>query len=224
MAIKISGPTLSQQFTDLRKKTAVAMNKAALATKTDLQNEIRKTFNKPTPYTVNSIYTVPSTADKLSVEIGIKTGARYLQPEIDGGVRPLKKYEQALRSEGILPDGMYTAPGPGAKLDAYGNLGLDQLSRILGALKAGGNASRRPGAPGARGLVGSGQRRTDREGEYVVIARSARAHGLPPGIYRREGRRLTLVIAFVRRPTYRARLDFEGLAKRRFLANFKAPA
>jgi hypothetical protein len=254
MPVKFTGPTLAQQAQEFKRRLAVAMTKAAVATRADLQKEMTSVFDRPTPYTLNAVYLVPATAENPTVEIGLKDagsvnvmGGRsdykggsaltYLQPQIKGGGRALKPYEKLLRDAGILPAGMYTAPGSGAELDGYGNLNPGQLVKILATLKGLKDRYSHSNSPGQLAELRKNMRelgdpywktvpdrfgRGIRREEDYVIGGSARAPGLPPGIYRKQGRQLSLVIAFIRAPSYRARFDFEGIARRRFDEHLKA--
>lgn len=156
----------------------------------------------------------PATRDSLEAQViprefaGKGTpAAKYLEPEVEGGPRPLKPFEAALRAAGVLPDGLFAVPGDGADLDGAGNINPGQIATILSALQASRNASQNRGDKRGRGA------RADES--YFVCGTTGRAATLPPGIYRRlpDGR-LDIVLAFVRQPTYKPRLDIEGVAER----------
>jgi hypothetical protein len=84
-------------------------------------------LDRPTPYTLRQLRYVGASADRLAAAVGFNVvsvtderGARigfrdlgqgetpagkYLQPNIDGGTRRVKRLEEALRAQGALPDG-----------------------------------------------------------------------------------------------------------------------
>lgn len=118
-----------------------------------IQNEMRRKFDRPTPFITRSPRVFPATADKLSVQImptyasergttGGKQGVdpqHVLQAQELGGRRADKKSEVALRRAGILPTGYQTAipkdPYPGSS-DAFGNLRGAFLQQLLSYLQA----------------------------------------------------------------------------------------
>lgn len=107
---------------------------ARLDAKPAVQEEMKRVFDKPTPYTLNSIYTKLNTAD-MSVDIGLKEwggkgtpAAEYLKPQVFGGGRPMKRSEKYL--------GSYYVPGAGARLNQYGNMTGAAITQILSALRA----------------------------------------------------------------------------------------
>ena len=88
---------------------------ARLDVKPAIQQEMKEVFDRPTPYTLNSVYTRLNSSD-MSVDIGLKewagkggAAADYLKPQIYGGSRPMKRSERHL--------GSYYVPGPGARGD-----------------------------------------------------------------------------------------------------------
>jgi hypothetical protein len=111
--------------------TAQAVQKAEV-------HEMRDVFDRPTRYTLNSTYIQSATRNKLRSEVGIKDEAsegtapvKFLMPEIAGGGRRLKRFERALRSVGVLPNGYVAVPGTGARLDRFGNMSRGEINQIL---------------------------------------------------------------------------------------------
>lgn len=111
-----------------------------------VREAMQEVFDRPTPYTLNSVYVLP--AKVVSTEafayISIKdwpdkgiAAHKYLSPQIYGGGRNLKRSEEALMRRGFLPTGsLATAPGKGMKLNAYGNIPGSTMVSILSGLKA----------------------------------------------------------------------------------------
>ena len=96
---------------------ATALTRTAkTAAKKDLPDEIRRVFNNPRPYTLNSLFVVPATKTDLSARVMVKNQAagtkpeHYLFPQVAGGNRNAKRFEQALRLSGVLKAGERAVP------------------------------------------------------------------------------------------------------------------
>ena len=191
--------------------TAKALTKTAQLVKRDLQQEMTKVFDRPTPYTKNAIYIKPATKEKLEARVWLKDGS-YLLPQIFGGSRKLKRFEKSLASAGLLPAGMHAVPGSAAQLDAYGNMQRGQLVRILSSLRA-------FGEQGYSANMNAKQR-----GRLTKRTRSAYFVGrpgggkFPLGVWETKasgfGRSVARpVIMFVRASSYRKRFRFFEVAQ-----------
>jgi hypothetical protein len=142
-----------------------------------------------------------------------------LLPQTQGGQRQAKRLEQALLARGILPAGYFVVPGQGARLDQYGNISRGQVNQILNQLRvtllSGFN----------RGSTGATRQRAaiKKAGGQFFVIRPGDAK-IQPGIYSREtwGRNIAPVLIFVRRATYRPRLDFDGIVRQ--VASRELPA
>ncbi|HZQ01404.1 MAG TPA: hypothetical protein VFB13_17800 [Reyranella sp.] len=175
--------------------------------------EMQRVFDRPTPYTLNSLYVWGATKKKLVAEVVIKDdqnkgtpASKYLAPEIEGGERSFKRFERSLQLAGLLPSGMYAAPGHEAPLDQYGNMPPQLLVRILSDLRAFPEAGYRA------------NRRLSKASTFFVAR--AGSH-LKPGIYwRLPNRMLVCIVAFVRTPHYSVRLAFYPLLQRTAAAEF----
>lgn len=214
---------------------ATALTRTARDGQKAIVDAMPRVFDKPTRYTLNATRLVPATKDNLVATVAVKDqgtsgGTRpesYLLPEAEGGKRTEKRFEKALRYQGVLARGRYVVPGQAAKLDASGNVSAATSRQVLEALK-GMRAKGSMGKRGAKGRklkndlfvgtpqVGSGAGRRDRDNR-------------PEGIYRREGKRLRLLFVFTSQaPTYRKRLDFDGtvskVVQERFAAEFERAA
>lgn len=124
--------------------TARALTQTAGLIKQALIGSMETSFDNPTPFTLNSLYVKPATKTNLKAEVGIKNmpgnsgstpQSSYLQPEVQGGRRPVKRMEFLMRSKGVLPKGMMVVPGEGATLDRYGNVAPSMRVQILSALQ-----------------------------------------------------------------------------------------
>jgi hypothetical protein len=198
---------------------ATALTRTAAEVKAAVTQELDRSLDRPTPYTMRSLYMRPARADRLDAEVWVKDdragsgtpATRYLLPQVDGGVRRIKRFELALQASGAMPRGWQAVPGAGAHLDAYGNISRGQLAQIISQvgteLTAGHN---RTMSTDPRRRI-SAQRRAG--GRFFAVRPGQR---LPPGIYQREfaGRNITPVLIFVRSTAYQPRVDFYGVAQR----------
>jgi len=224
------------QFSDRRFKAAMAtaLTRTAVQVRAGVQAEMPRVLDRPTPYTMRQLRYVGASADRLAAAVGFNVvsvtderGARigfrdlgqgetpagkYLQPNIDGGTRRVKRLEEALRAQGALPDGWLVVPGQGATIDAYGNVARGQVVQVLAQLRIQLlSGTTRNMSFDARKQI-TAQRKAG--GRFFVIPPGKGKQ--QPGIYQREfnGRNITPVFIFVRGATYRRRFDFDSLAKR----------
>lgn len=194
--------------------TALTLTRTAQRTKAFLIALMPRVFDRPTPYTLKSLFVRSATNTNLVASVYIKdAGAvrgtpaeRYLRPEIEGGERNLKRSERALQAAGLMPSGSMAVPAIGAEIDQYGNMKVGQIVAILAAVKA------LAGTPytTARHV----QRKRGKYRNYKYFVARSDSH-LKPGIYERLGpRHVVPVMLFVPRFTYRARFDFYGEGQR----------
>lgn len=212
-------------FSDRRFAAAIAtaLTRAGKFAQDQLREEMRRTLDRPTPYTMNALRLWPARADNLVASVGFRddgTGGRnannYLMPNVQGGVRVAKRVEVALRAIKALPEGWYAVPGQGAALDSYGNMSRGQIIQILSQLRitmtAGHNRNM---AFDARKQIAA-QRKAG--GRFFVVPVGI---GTQPGVYQRELFGRTPVLVFVKQPTYQKRYAFFDTARR--IANERLP-
>lgn len=194
--------------------TSTALTRTAqIAAKTDLPDAMRRVFDNPTPFTLNSLFVKPSTVDTMSARVMVKDSVsrgtvpeKFLFPEVAGGGRNEKGFEKALRYGGWLKNGERVIPADDMPRDAYGNVSGPATRSILATLE-------KPGGGGGRG------KRT--KGKYGTGLFAGQI-GKTRGIWRRAGRAIKPLFIFTTKaPLYRARLDFEGIALQCANANFK---
>lgn len=213
-------------FSDRRMQAAIAtaLTRTAMQVREQVRAKMSSVFDRPTPYTLNSLFVRTATADKLQASVWVKddsattkggtAATKYLLPQIDGGQRRAKRFERALQMAGALPQGWCVVPGPGAKLDSYGNVSNGQIIQILSQLRITLTAGHTRNMPlptkGNERKVINAQRKAG--GRYFVIKPGTK--GAKPGIYRREfiGNNITPIAMFVRAPSYAARFDFDAIA------------
>lgn len=201
----------------------VALTRTALDAKTAEQEEIRSVFDRPTPYTINSVFVKPATKPKPEAQVGLKdefgfpsatqiTANRYLGPHIDGASRSTKRFEKRLQLDGVMPKGWFAVPGKFARLDEYGNISRGQITQILSQLtltKVSGYTANISVRSRAGAIKRAG-------GEFIALPRGRGK--LLPGIYQvtqfGAGRSAPRpVVIFVKSVAYPRRYDFHGIAE-----------
>jgi hypothetical protein len=104
---------------------------------------VKSRFDRPTPWTLNSLYIKAATKSRPDARVWFKNDApkgtpadKYLQPQVFGGTRSAKRMEKAMEAMGYLKPGQFLVPAQGARLDAYGNMRRSQVVQILSAFRA----------------------------------------------------------------------------------------
>lgn len=204
-----------------------AINHTAFAARKVLQTEMTEVFDRPTPWTLKSLQVkqakVSGKSRELDAAIYVSDYAAtkdlapeaWMKAEVYGGGRRVKRLEQRLRYYGLLPPGHMVMPGKGARLDAYGNLSKGHMEQLLSGLGA---------AEMVAGLTAnaSQSKRSLAKGNaqaFFVIRRGKTAIG----IAERRGKRMEVVLVFIRKAEYTQRFRFheivEKIADRYLLAN-----
>ena len=200
---------------DIPKRTATALTWTAKEVRDGLRAEMKRVFERPNPYTLSSLYLKPATARDLTALVWFKdkhilSKQHYLEPQIFGGARVLKPFEERLRRIGLLTPGWYAVPGRAARFDAYGNMSRGQLVQILSQLRAIGLAGQ--GSDAQPTNSPRSRRNLKRAGQYFV-GRPGNGR-LPPGVYLRRKDTVLPVLIFVKGVLYQKRFDFYGVAER----------
>lgn len=178
---------------------ADAINHTSNQARTALREQAQQVFDRPTNFSLNAFAVQPARAGQepegsvfvKDMKAGRHAPVEWLEPQEFGGDRALKDSELKLQAMGILPQGMFTVPGRGARLNQNGNMASSHIIQMLWSLR--------------RQLGEQSRRHSDRSKEQFFVLRSA---GRPIGIGQRQGRTIKVVLAFVRRPQYAARLGF----------------
>jgi hypothetical protein len=201
--------------------TAFALTKTAQEIQRALYDEMAAVFDRPTRFTLNSLYVKPATKKLQIASVEFKEGFgsipawRYLRPQVEGGPRVKKSHERALERAGLLKPDEFVVPGRLVDLDGNGNMKGSQITRILSDVQANSdplsNSTRKTRVA----------RRKRGGGAYFLV----RGRKIPNGIYFRLGLRdIRPILIFVRQPQYTKRLPFHEVAQRtfdqRFAANF----
>lgn len=202
---------------------AVALNKTAERARSAVQADMRRLFDRPTPWVLNSLRLKRANKATLAAELAFKdinsvTSAKTMvAPHIYGGGRAFKAMEGRLMAAGILPRGWQVVPGQSARLDAYGNMSRGQISQLLNVLgtyrEAGYNKANARTV--ARLAAGNAKKGIYGFTYWVnpVGAPTGRGRHLPPGVYQRVqtgfGTSLKPVLIFVQGTRYRRVLAWD---------------
>lgn len=127
---------------------AGALTATARDEKDAARNEMERVFDRPKLFTVNSVFAKPATKRDLAASVRFREFAgkgtaagKYLKPQVFGGSRDAKRSEVLLRRRGLLAPDEFMVPGPGARLDSYGNITGAMMQRISSALGSQADAS-----------------------------------------------------------------------------------
>jgi hypothetical protein len=198
--------------------TAYALTQTAKDAQAQVEGEIKRVFDKPTPYTLKAVFVKSASKRDLTATVKLKDesfkgvpAVRYLIYHITGGARDRKGFEKLLIKAGVMPPQSYAIPTRAAKLDAYGNVPRGVINSILSQLQASRDPlSRETAASKQRQL----RRKKARPSRYfVAYPGRLRTKHLKPGIYERVtfgfGGAIRPVFLFTDSPPrYRKRLPF----------------
>lgn len=224
-----------------------ALNWTAADAQVEVQNEMRKVFDRPTPYTIGGVGVWKAKPGDMVATVALKDASgkgtpasQYLAPQVWGGQRSMKRFEKALQRIGALPQGWMAVPASGAQMDAYGNMNRGQIVQILAALQAFGEQGYKANMDAkGRARLARGSKRSYGREYFVSHGRGFRQgtgswkHGrnqhLPAGVWMRQGgglgKALRPVLMFVRSATYKPRLPFHrtviDYARREFPNKFE---
>jgi hypothetical protein len=197
----------------------VALTRTAWLAKAAEQNEMRRIFNQPVPWTIDSIEVMAATKADPTARIRFKdervSAGIYLGPQVRGGQRRHTPFEGRLIRNGIMSRDQYAVPVSGADRDGTGNLNPGQVMKILSDLETVDTAKSFPGARN------QGARRD--ESYFATTTGGQRTSHLKPGIYKRQAGGAGIVPVFIfttRRPSYRAVYAFDAVAQRVVDAEF----
>ena len=211
----------------MRYATAVALTRTGQVVRRDLRDEMPRVFDRPTRWTLNSLFLKPATKQELQATVWFKdTGQgaanEYLQPEVFGGTRSQKRFEKRLQAAGIMPAGWVAIPARGAKLDAYGNMSAQQIVQILSVLRAQLDPQQNTTERSRGRAKAKGKSRDYFVSGPMVAAKAGNGGRLPFGIYQRVSGRIVSILFFAPAARYSARFDFFRLAERSAVRTFPA--
>jgi hypothetical protein len=235
--VKINGlKALMNEMSDLEKKQlpfamAKTLTKTAQQIKEAAVKEMSRTLDRPTPYTLGSLYIKTAKKKKLTAMVYFKDkssagkgnpAANFLFPQVEGGQRNLKRFESSLRRIGVLPKGLFVVPGNACPLDAHGNIPSSLIVQILSYFQAFGEQGYRANITDKRKKsIARGSKKQGFGFEYFVSygpgTWSGRQH-LPAGIYKRVkfsvGTSIKPIMMFTKEPKYKKRFPFYEVAQK----------
>jgi hypothetical protein len=188
--------------------------------KNNAVKEMKTVFDRPTPFTLNALKIERATKRKLEAKVLLKDPTHiddphhYLNVEVAGGERGYKPFEARLYRKGLIPTGDYAVPGPGADFDAFGNMKRGQVTQMLSALDAFGDAGFKANM-GDKGRKRLGKTTKKKRGMAYFAAEPGNKQGLAPGVYKRVntgfGGAITRVLLFSGATHYEPRISLERI-------------
>lgn len=137
--------------------TANALTAIAKRVKSGQLKVMRQRLDRPTNFTLNSLYIKAARKNRLEARVWFKDyaskgtpAAKYMQPAVYGGAGRSKRFERALIQRGYMQDGQAALPASGVKLDSYGNVPRGMYVKILSGLRAFGEQGYDANATGSR--------------------------------------------------------------------------
>lgn len=121
-----------------------ALNWTAFDARSDVQDEIKRVFDNPTPWTINSVYVKKATPRNQVATIGIKDStlsgtpaAEYLRAQVEGGDRSLKRVERLLQRAGVIQSKHRLVITKQARKNKHGNITKGRLKNIVNDVRRG---------------------------------------------------------------------------------------
>lgn len=201
--------------------TALALTRTAKFVERKIKEEIPRAFDRPTRFTLNSTWVRPATKSRLWAEVKIKDEAfksrppiKWLSPQIYGGARRQKAFENLLIRSGKMPAGYYAIPTSAMPTDAQGNASKGQIVKILADLRS----TRDPLQWATDRSRGRRRRSRTKRAQFYFSTwpPNKRTQHLKPGVYLRTelgfGSSIRPVLLFTPRVRYRKRLRFYEIA------------
>jgi hypothetical protein len=208
-----------------------AINRMAEIVQKGEQTEMVKSYDRPTPFTVNALKINYATKNNLSGGVVFKDPTRlsesqhYLYPTVYGVRRGFKKFEGALYARGLIAAGYYAVPGKDVKLDAYGNVAGSLIVQILSWFGA--NVKTGSDSTVTDKLKQKKKKGTKKTYGFTYFSLRKRNGNMLPGIYKRTytpfGSSITSVFIFVPKNItwYPKHFAFHETGKFIFNTNFK---
>lgn len=173
----------------VRVAAAIALTRTVQEAQRELTAEVGRVFDAPVPFTQRALGIEPANPHTLRAAVFVRPlQARYLAPQIEGGARPPKRFEQRLQGEVTRARVPGAVPGRGVRLNAAGNIPKATLLRLL--------------------------RQAKTRGSGVFIA--PKGGRLAPGIWQRKGasKAVPLLLFAPTAPQYRKRFYFYLVGER----------
>lgn len=114
----------------------MAIDQTVKEMRDEVKDVMRKVFDQPVAYTINSVKVLTSQGHNMRASVFIATPERmqqsYLVPQVEGTARKIKGFEMAA-------DGKEYDLGAGAKRTKAGNITVPQAKAIVTGVKRGGD-------------------------------------------------------------------------------------
>ena len=206
----------SAQRRELPKAEMLALNWLAYDGMKAVRSKMKVVFDRPTPYAMRGIiYDKASLADRTAsvVATGDRTrgglpATAFLGPEIHGGMRRHKAFEEQLIGRGLMARNEVAVPARMAPLDRYGNMTKGFLNRVMRDLRIdyrGAGATRVPKNSSRR------KRKAKPNQYFVPQGRPDLIKGIWFSGRGEGGREFYPVILFVKATSYRERLKLQKI-------------
>lgn len=219
---------------------ATFLTNAAQGVQGAIKKQLPVSFDRPTPFTVRSVWIKP--AGKLTPKAEVyfpdsaansgKSRREYIRPGAQGAsARAQKRSEMLLVKAGVLPSGWVTVPGGYAMrnlLDGFGNMKGQYYRQIIRNLQLKTLETRLAKPISKPSMKRAARMGVENEFFAVTPGKNALAKGggwLPPGVYKRTGkggRELLQYLKFVRKAAYQPRINIEKVARADLKANANA--
>jgi hypothetical protein len=237
--IKFDTKNIEKQATFAMAKT---LTQIATLSKDEVRNEMGRVFDRPTPFTLSSLFVKPAKRDALVATMGVKDQAAgkstrapsaFLKEHFFGGRRTYKKMEGAFRRAGMLKDDQMIVPGGGAQLDAFGNVSRGLIVQLISYFGAFGEQGYKANATAAskkrRAKFGKVVDRQDSTKKYKTIRGvvyfyspgpgmvNGKMQHLPAGIWQKKGLHgvdISPVLLFVKPAGYSQKIDIQAITQK----------
>lgn len=230
LSVKIDLRPFTRDMTAIERKQLpyalmLALNETAKGGRVAVQKEMDRVFDRPTPYAKRGVVFDRATRKNLQAAV-VVTGDRtkgglpataFLGPQIQGGMRRHKAFEQQLVQRGMMQSREVAVPATRAPLDRYGNLTQGFLNRVMADLLIDYR-----GAGATRVRTDASLKRNKRYNKARFFVPKRGGH-LFPGVYQRNpvDDAIFPVILFVTAKPYRIRLRLADVVERHVDATFE---
>lgn len=199
---------------------AITLTKVAGDAREAIKQKMPEVFSRVADFTLRGVYTRSASKSKLESEVYVpdsvensgKATREYLRPGAMGSAqRSQKRSEYLLTRMGALPAGWVTTPGKGMEKQGNGNSG-PVYKQIINVLQIRGDV--KPVSQRSQ----KGAKRLGVAALFFVVAPGPNKRGknggwLPPGVWKHlPGGQITQVLKFVKKASYRPRLDVKQIA------------
>jgi len=203
-----------------------ALNDTVKSGRLEVQKEMDRVFDRPTPYAKRGVIYDAATKETLRAAV-VVTGDRtkgalpataFLGPQIEGGHRSHKAFERQLIQRGLMKPNEVAVPSREISLDRYGNMTQGFINRFMADLQI---DYRGAGATRVRSDASVKRNKNYRSARFFVPKRGS---SLFPGVWQRDPstKDIKPVVLFLRRESYRIRLKLRDVVERH--ANAEMPA